>query len=114
MDLRCPFWGSKAAKVGVAFARKTSKTENTNFSKSRQKPLGPREKLLGRAGLVLQMLFPESENYFECFFLGGGGKWAISPARWDLGHEANPKNPKSMKEPRDLALRSGSGLSSPR
>ena len=23
---------------------------------------------------------------------------AIFPARWDLGHEANPKNPKSMLE----------------
>jgi hypothetical protein len=39
--------------------------ENTNFPKTRQKPLGPREKLLmGRAGLVLQIFFPASENYF--------------------------------------------------
>jgi hypothetical protein len=45
--------------------------ENTNFSKTRQKPLGPREKLLGRAGLVLQIFFPESENDFECGFWGG-------------------------------------------
>ena len=44
--------------------------ENTNFSKTRQIPLGPREKLLGRAGLVLQIFFPESENYFKCNFLG--------------------------------------------
>ena len=39
---------------------------------------------------------------------------AIFPARCDLGHEANPKNPKSMTESPDLALRSGSELSSPR
>jgi hypothetical protein len=38
---------------------------------------------------------------------------AISPARCDLGHEANPKNPKSMKEPPGLTVRSGSELSSP-
>jgi hypothetical protein len=36
------------------------------------------------------------------------------PARWDLGHEANPKNTKSMKEPLDLALQSGPELSSSR
>ena len=31
---------------------------------------------------------------------------AIFPARCDLGHEANPKKPKSMKEPPDLTVRS--------
>jgi hypothetical protein len=44
----------------------------------------------------------------------GGSKLAIFPARWDLGHEANPKNTKPMKEPLDLALRSGSEPSSSR
>jgi len=56
------------AKVGVAFARKTSKTRT--FQKKRQTPSRPREKLLRRAGLVLQIFFPEFENYFEADFLG--------------------------------------------
>jgi hypothetical protein len=30
--------------------------------------LGPGEKLLGRAGLVLLIFFPKSENDFECDF----------------------------------------------
>jgi hypothetical protein len=30
--------------------------------------MGPREKLLGRAGLVLWVFFPKSENNLECGF----------------------------------------------
>jgi hypothetical protein len=52
--------------------------ENTKFSKTRQTPSGPREKLLGRASLVLQVFFPESENYFKYGFLGG--KVGYSPS----------------------------------
>jgi hypothetical protein len=42
--------------------------KNTKTSKTSQISLGPREKLLGRAGLVLQIFFPKSENYFVCGF----------------------------------------------
>jgi hypothetical protein len=42
--------------------------KNTKTSKTSQISLGPREKLLGRAGLVLQIFFPKSENDFECDF----------------------------------------------
>jgi hypothetical protein len=47
-------------------ARKNFK--NTKISKTSQIYLEPREKLLGRAGLVLQIFFPKSENGFECGF----------------------------------------------
>jgi hypothetical protein len=67
----------------------------------------------GRFGVVDdKIFFPESENWFKCDVLGS--KLAIFPARWDLGHEANPENPKSTKEPPDFVLRGGSELSSPR
>ena len=65
--------------------------ENTNFSKPRQIPLGPREKLLGRAGLVLQIFFPESENYFECGF--GGGKVGDSPSEMGFRSRGQPEKP---------------------
>jgi hypothetical protein len=56
--------------------------ENASFPKTRQTPLGPREKLLGRAGLVLQIFFPESENYFKhVFFFFGGGQSFRFPQR---------------------------------
>jgi hypothetical protein len=42
--------------------------KNTKTSKTSQIPLGPREKLLGRAGLVLKIFFPKSGNDFECDF----------------------------------------------
>jgi hypothetical protein len=42
--------------------------KNTKTSKTSQISLGPREKLLGRAGLVWYIFFPKSENGFECDF----------------------------------------------
>jgi hypothetical protein len=42
--------------------------ENTKTQKTSQISLGPREKLLGRAVLVLLVFFPKSENDFECDF----------------------------------------------
>jgi hypothetical protein len=48
-------------------ARKNFK--NTKTSKTSQISLGLREKLLGGAGLVLQIFFPKSENNFGCGFL---------------------------------------------
>ena len=65
--------------------------ENTNFSKTRQTPLGPREKLLGRAGLVLQIFFPESENYFEYGFLGG--KVGDFPSEMGFRSRGQPEKP---------------------
>jgi hypothetical protein len=42
--------------------------KNTKTAKTSQIPLGPKEKLLGRAGLVLYIFFPKLENGFECDF----------------------------------------------
>jgi hypothetical protein len=42
--------------------------KNTKTSKAFRISLGPREKLLGRAGLVLWIFFPKSENNFEYDF----------------------------------------------
>ena len=58
------------AIVGVAFARKTSKTRNTNFPKTLQNPLGHLGKFLGRANFYIEIFFPESENYSKGDFLG--------------------------------------------
>jgi hypothetical protein len=75
--------------------------ESTNFSKTRQKPLGPREKLLG--GPVWSYKFSSRGLKIILSAVFGGAKLTISPARWDLGHEANPKKLKSMMEPPDFS-----------
>jgi hypothetical protein len=93
------------AIAGVAFATEISKTQTSQ--KPTKPPLGPREKLLGRAGLVLR-------KYFKHDFLVVKAGAFFNEMGLDLGHEANPKKPKSMKEPPDLTPRGGSELSSPR
>ena len=70
-------------------ARKNFK--NTKISKTSQIYLEPREKLLGRAGLVLQIFFPESENYFECGFWGV--KVCDFPSEMGFRSRGQPENP---------------------
>ena len=86
--MRSPFWGSKAAKVGVTFANKTSKTLT---SQKPAKSLLDQEKSCWErpvwsyrfSSRILKIIL---SAVFE------GVKLAISPARWDLGHEADPKS----------------------
>jgi hypothetical protein len=58
------FWVGLMAKIPA----RNKNFKNTKTPKTSQIPLGPRGKLLGRAGLVLQIFFPKSENNFECGF----------------------------------------------
>jgi hypothetical protein len=52
--------------------------------------LGPREKLLGRAGFHMEIYFPKPENKFKSnFFKAAVGCFPAAIAR---GHEADPKS----------------------
>jgi hypothetical protein len=78
------------AKVFEVFVRPSSQKnfESTKFLKTSQNLLGPREKCLGRAGLVLQIFSPKSDNNFKSNFSKvkvGGSSAAIA-----MGHEADP------------------------
>jgi hypothetical protein len=60
LPIRAPlgrFWFGLMAEIPARENFKSTKT-----SKKSQIFLGPREKLLGRAALVLQIFFPKSEN----------------------------------------------------
>jgi hypothetical protein len=65
--IRAPLHRFRVGLMAEIPARENFK--NTKTSKTSQISLGPREKLLGRADLVLQIFFPKSENNFECDFL---------------------------------------------
>jgi hypothetical protein len=64
--IRAPLGRFRVGLMAEIPARENFK--NTKTSKTSQISLGPREKLLGRAGLVLWIFFPKSENDFECDF----------------------------------------------
>jgi hypothetical protein len=101
----------KVATVGVSLS--PGKLRKHELLKNPPNPFGTKRKVAGkdRFGLCLCRSPSRSlKTILSTIFVGL--KLAIVPARWDLGHEANPKTPKPMKESPGLVLRSGSELSS--